>query len=290
MRMRLTDSGVAKGRAMKSKPGLSGVPETMLWTLHNRWSEARKPGGLLSDPRCVEIHEAIDFDYELHFGPGEPSHALRSLAFDRELRRFSAAHPGPFTIVNLGEGLETQRYRLADLPARWYSVDLAPATEIRERYIAPDADHVHLTASVLSETWCERIPPGPVHLTAQGLLMYLPPEEIAPLLSRLAERFPGAWFSFDTIPGWLSRKTLRGAWQLSAAYTPPRMPFGVSRRELPRLARGAVGADVRVQEFSWGAPWSRPRWVAFGLARNLPWLGRYLPAMWTLEFPGEARA
>ena len=38
---------------------LSGVPETMLWTLHNRASEAARPDGCIRDEKCLEIYRSI---------------------------------------------------------------------------------------------------------------------------------------------------------------------------------------------------------------------------------------
>lgn len=43
-------------------PELVGVSETLLWGLHNRASEARLADGALTDPDCVRIHDAIDYD------------------------------------------------------------------------------------------------------------------------------------------------------------------------------------------------------------------------------------
>ena len=41
-------------------PGLEGVPETLLWTLHHRALEARRPDAVLRDPLAVELAERID--------------------------------------------------------------------------------------------------------------------------------------------------------------------------------------------------------------------------------------
>ncbi len=42
----------------KAPVHLTGIPETMLWTLHNRAEEARRPDGFLHDPDCVRIYES----------------------------------------------------------------------------------------------------------------------------------------------------------------------------------------------------------------------------------------
>ncbi len=58
---------------------LSDIPETMLWTLHNRAVEALRSDGVIDDDKAIEIYQSIDYDYEKNFGKAEPSHALRSL-------------------------------------------------------------------------------------------------------------------------------------------------------------------------------------------------------------------
>ena len=92
---------------------LKNVPQTMLWTLHNRATEAMRKDGIIKDERAIEIYHSIKYDYEGDFGKGEPSHAVRSLTFDKEIRNFIQNFP-VCSIVNLGEGLETQRFRFSN--------------------------------------------------------------------------------------------------------------------------------------------------------------------------------
>lgn len=94
----------------KIDSNLKDVPETMLWTLHNQANEARRADGIIKDEKCIEIYQSINYYYEKSFGKGEPSHVLKSLKFDEEIRKFLKQYPSGI-IVNLGEGLETQRFR-----------------------------------------------------------------------------------------------------------------------------------------------------------------------------------
>ena len=59
-------------------PGLSGVSETMLWSLHNRACEARRLDGILDDPRTISIHDAITYDFHHHFGTPAGTLAARA--------------------------------------------------------------------------------------------------------------------------------------------------------------------------------------------------------------------
>jgi hypothetical protein len=60
-------------------PDLAGVSETMLWSLHNRASEARRPDGVLADPESVRMHSAINYDFAGHFGDPLGSLAARAV-------------------------------------------------------------------------------------------------------------------------------------------------------------------------------------------------------------------
>jgi len=184
----------------KEKSVLTDVPETMLWTLHNRAVEAMRSDGIIKDEKAIEIYQSIDYDYEKSFGKAEPSHAIRSVDFDKEIRQFLKKYPDG-TIVNLGEGLETQRFRFNETKALWLSVDLPVAMEIRERFIQPDDTHLHLPISATERAWFDSVPKDkPVFISAQGLFMYLTEEEVRLLVQDIAKTFKSAYLMFDTIP------------------------------------------------------------------------------------------
>ena len=66
----------------KIKPNLNRIPETALWTLYNRASEAKRNDSIIKDTMAIEVFNKIDFAYKLKFGKPEPSHAIRSAIFD----------------------------------------------------------------------------------------------------------------------------------------------------------------------------------------------------------------
>ena len=169
---------------------LRGVPETMLWTLHNRAAESLREDHCIRDPEAERIYASIEHDYERSFGPADGSHAVRSVVFDGYLRDFLHRYPNG-VVVNLGEGLETQRFRVAGDSALWLSVDVPEAMSVRERFIAPDEQHRHIACSVLDEAWFDEVPRGrPLYITAQGLLMYLEERQVRGHFESLAKRFP----------------------------------------------------------------------------------------------------
>lgn len=265
---------------MTTASNLSGVPETMLWTLHNRVSEARRLDGVIRDPKCLEIYDTIPYDYERSFGTAEPSHGVRSAIFDDAVRAFVDDHSNG-VIVNLGEGLETQRFRVPTPPkVLWLSIDVPEAIEVRERFIESDERHIHIAKSALDMSWFDAVPEGrPVFVTAQGLFMYFHKDDIAELVMAMARRWPGMLLMFDHIPRWLSRKsTSSKGWQKTAYYRTPPMPWGINRSEvLPTLRQWTdttTSAEIVPFEFPRGL-----QRLLFGAVTAVPWLAERAPGI-----------
>jgi O-methyltransferase involved in polyketide biosynthesis len=222
---------------------LEGVSATTLWTLRNRASEAKRSDGVIRDPWAVTLLDAIDYDYG-KFGRPSQVHALRALAFDAATRQYLTTHPRA-SLVALAEGLQTSFWRLdwAGVAGEltWYSVDLPPVIALREQLLPRDDRIVEVAQSALDRSWMDRVDDaGGVFITAEGLLMYLDPDDALGLIRDCAVRFPGGQMMFDSIPHWLSQRTLKGL-RLSDRYTTPPMPFGLSADEGLGLADSIPG-------------------------------------------------
>jgi O-methyltransferase involved in polyketide biosynthesis len=245
---------------------LTGVAETLLWTLYYRAVEARREDGVLRDPLACELVDTIDYPFAERFGHSAllgQVQALRALRFDQEVRRFLAAYPDG-TVVALGEGLETQFWRVGDERVRWLSVDLPDVAALRERLL-PSAPNLSTVAcSAVHRRWLDEIdsPPDRVLVTAEGLLMYLQPTDARALIAACAERLPGAALVFDAVPGWFSAATMRARPGDGRAYTPPPMPWRFDARERERIRAAANVAgmvDLRLPRgrgplLGWAAP------------------------------------
>ncbi|MFI5510695.1 class I SAM-dependent methyltransferase [Mycobacterium sp. NPDC051804] len=217
---------------------LEGVSATTLWTLHNRGTEAKRSDGVIRDPWAVTLFDAISYDY-LKFGKPNQSHGLRAVAFDTAASDYLRTHPEA-SVVALAEGLQTSFWRLqragvAD-ELTWYSVDLPPVVALREKLLPAEERIVPLAQSALDLSWMDRVDDSHgVFITAEGLLMYLEPDEAQGLIRDCAARFPGGQMMFDSIPPWFSRRTLKGL-KLSDRYVAPPMPHGLSAEEALTLA------------------------------------------------------
>jgi O-methyltransferase involved in polyketide biosynthesis len=255
------NAGYAVERAGGVTPALADVSETMLWALHNRATEAKRRDGVLADPESARIHEMIDYAFTRHFGEPAGSLAARAAAIDRTLRLWLERHPDGI-VVSLGEGLETQRERVDNGRMRWLTVDLPDAIRLRERFLTPTDRFRHFAGSALEPGWMDAVDAvSGIFVIAQGLLMYLEPEQVRHLFISIVDRFPGAEMVFDAVPRWFSHLTLLGLNQ-TPHYRLPAMPWGIDRDELePALRRWHPGV-TSVAFLDYKMPRGLPRMLA----------------------------
>jgi O-methyltransferase involved in polyketide biosynthesis len=258
---------------------LGAVPETLLWTLFNRATEARRPDSVLHDPQAVHLIEAIDFPFETRFGAPHWSQAqaLRALQFDEAVDEFLAFNPDG-TVVALGEGLETQFWRVDNGRVHWVTVDLPEVIELRRRLLPAPPRLTALACSALDTRWFDAIDPAsPLLITAQGLLMYLRLDDVRALIGACADAFPGGRMVFDAVPRWLSRSTTDARPSGANGYVAPPMLWGMDVSELVSDA-GLHPPGVEAVELD--APRGRGLFFAF----VLPLLSR-IPRMRETRLP-----
>ncbi|UJF24052.1 class I SAM-dependent methyltransferase [Suttonella sp. R2A3] len=260
----------------------------MLWTLHNRASEAMRKDGCIRDEMCLAIYRALDYDYTRHFGEADGSHGVRSQLFDDKIREFLNLHPDG-VIVNLGEGLETQRYRIASEDALWISVDLPEAIALRERFIQPDAQHLHIAKSALDTAWFDAVPPDrAVMITAQGLFMYFDESQLHKLFAAIAERFPRALMMFDYLSVSLSKRSIsEKGWMKTPYYRTPPMPWGVNRNHLASTLSRWVGKAVTPINVTFLYPRGMLRYIV-PICEHLPHIRNIMPGVCFCHLPARS--
>ncbi|RLU83627.1 methyltransferase [Streptomyces griseocarneus] len=250
------------------KAELTGLSETLLWTLWNRACEAGRADAVLDDPMAGELVRALDYPFEERLGPPHPLFSqvqgLRSLTFDRAVRQYTGRYPEA-TVVALGEGLETAFWRVDNGRLRWLSIDLPEAAALR-RAVLPEHPRLRvLGQSATDLSWLDAIetPERGTIVTAQALMMYLRPREVREIIAACADRLPGGALVLDSMPRWITGLTREGKIRIGRLTIPP-MRWSMApgdRRRLyavhPRITdvraltmepgRGATGRLIQYQ-------------------------------------------
>jgi O-methyltransferase involved in polyketide biosynthesis len=184
---------------------LGAVQETLLVPLYGRASLTREGNPLISDPKAVDIVEALDYDFSRFDGSMSLiGSVLRTRIFDHWVARWLEAHPAG-TVVEIGAGLNTRYERLDNGRARWFELDLPDVLALRRRFFADTERRTMLAGSVLDDDWVETVAatPGPWLFAAEAVLIYLPEPDVRRVVSRLTRRFPGSLLALDTWGSWM---------------------------------------------------------------------------------------
>lgn len=225
---------------------LTGVSETALLTLNGRAHQARHRDPIIDDPMAIALADSIDCDFD-KFGRRGQEMALRSLAFDTCAAQYLTQHPAA-TVVALAEGLQTSFWRLTaalpDAHFRWLTIDFAPIIDLRQQLLPPSPRITSRAQSALDYSWMDEVDTdNGVFITAEGLLMYLQPEESMGLITECAGRFPGGQMIFDLPPVAIKKLAPKGM-RASRRYRVPPMPFSLSPRRLATLVDTVPGIQA----------------------------------------------
>jgi len=176
---------------------LSGVQETLLGNLGRRATAARI--GAFEDPMAIELVDRLDSDFA-DAARGVRSHAARVATFDRAVRRFLGRYPAG-TVAALGEGLETQFWRVDNGQVRWLTVDLPGTIALRHRLLPDGPRRSSHSGSALDLKWLDGLDRAdPILVTAQGLLPYFQRVQVHGLIAGIAGGLPGSPLVFDAVP------------------------------------------------------------------------------------------
>jgi O-methyltransferase involved in polyketide biosynthesis len=207
--------------------------ETMLMTLSGRATQAQWPRPILPDPWAVEAMSKIDYDmsnlYKGTLGTLMKSKfvvdwgcaiiATRAATFDMLTRGYLADHTDA-TVLHLGCGMDSRAFRL-DPPAsvQWFDVDYPDVIDMR-RKLFPDRPNYHLIGAPLDDlSWLAQVPKDhPGLIVAEGVLCYLPPENVKALLNAVTAHFPSGEMIFDAMPSYFVKTTGKNVGGTGATY------------------------------------------------------------------------
>ncbi|PSL00604.1 O-methyltransferase involved in polyketide biosynthesis [Murinocardiopsis flavida] len=170
------------------RPLLGPTQQTMTLTLSVRAADNRSGAPILGDRWAEDALARIN-------GP-DPGAAIRrdaaagALCRTRQLddwtRAFLAERPDA-VVLHLGCGLDARALRVDPAPGvLWYDVDYPEVIALRQRLYSAGAGYRMIGASVTDPSWADGVPVDrPTLVVAEGLLMYLPAEEVRRLLRRV---------------------------------------------------------------------------------------------------------
>jgi O-methyltransferase involved in polyketide biosynthesis len=235
---------------------------------------------------AIQLADSIDYDFAKFGFSRRQDMAVRAVAYDRNTRRYLVDHPRA-TVVALAEGLQTSFYRLDAAGVgdqfQWLTVDLPPMIELR-RKLLPASDRVRMCAqSALDFSWMDQVETEHgVFITAEGLLMYLQPDDALRLIAECAKRFPSGQMMFDLPPAWFASLARRGM-RTSLRYRIPAMPFTLSVSQAANLVTTVAGIRA-VHDLPMPAGRGNVLNALIWTAQRLPLLDPVRPMLTLLEF------
>ena len=186
----------------KHRVRLGAVQQTLFIPLAARAAETQRKHPVLRDPKAVEMVRSIDYEAAKYGrGAGGFATVLRTAFIDFWVRSFLAAHPAA-TVVEIGTGLNTRFERVDNGQVHWFDLDLPDTIDLRRNFFADTQRRQMVAASFLDDGWLPAVAdsPGPYFFVADGVLVYLPEDQVRATLTRISSRFPGALIALDTYP------------------------------------------------------------------------------------------
>ena len=244
--------------------------------------EAVRQPSLLPDPVVAAAVERVEYPFAARFGGPDLGPVLRAIAFDRAVRAWLQVSDHR-TVVSLGEGLETEFWRVDDGRVRWLTVDLSEMVALRRDLLPAHPRNQLIASSAFDLGWLDEVAgAGPVCALAQGLLMYFAEPQVHQLLAACAERLPYGQLIFDSIP---RRATTGTGHREGPGYRLPPTPWGIDDRDIEGLA----AVHPRITEITArGFPPGRGLLLGSSMPNitRLPVIGRRLPLVVTVRFAG----
>lgn len=184
---------------------LEGVARTLFLTLRARADEQDHAHKLLDDPWSKDWYQhAPDYaDYNSWYNPPfQLATVIRSRLID-EMLAGCAAYQEDSMVIELGSGLSTRYYRLTRPPGmRWVEQDLSSAITVRRKLDVETEQHWFVGARLPDARWLNYLPevdPERIIFIAEGMAMFMQPDEMNAFVRILRERYPGATFILDVV-------------------------------------------------------------------------------------------
>jgi O-methyltransferase involved in polyketide biosynthesis len=136
---------------------------------------------------------------------------LRGRVFDHAVSRFIADHPD-CTVINLACGFDTRFWRIGSGKFRYIEIDLPEVIGLKQDILKDHIDYECIRCSILNTSWIDQVTSGGntrFLLLAEGLFMWLPPQEAIRVIREIAERFVQSQLVLDMVP----ERYTKGIWK-----------------------------------------------------------------------------
>ena len=209
---------------------LGTVQQTLLTPLLSRAREFERDDAIVRDAKAHDIVSRLEYDFSKieSFSDTLTGTAIRASIMDRWIGEFLTRRPDG-TVVLIGEGLDTTFDRNDNGQANWLEIDYPDVIEMRNQIFSPDPRRKRFAGSVFKPEWSAMVDrEGPeVLFQIAGVTMYLEPEKVRQLFTRLADEFPGCTVIFDTCS--TLGKENADQWEATVRTTGAEYRFGIDQ-------------------------------------------------------------
>lgn len=183
----------------RAKIQLIQTQETLLITLYSKVYGV--PKTIFDDPKSLEILNKVDYDFsKLKVPHGtQVTVCLHAKELDQLVKGFLVEQPDA-CILHMGAGLDSRFLRVDNGQVRWVDLDLPDVITLRQQFYDQNERYRMIASSAADLTWLDQIDPKgkAVMIIAEGMMMYLPEEDVRALLLELQMRFSGSLIAFDS--------------------------------------------------------------------------------------------
>lgn len=210
---------------------ISDISETLLVPLYSRALESKSEKPIIYDKKAIEITIELNKIFEKsnselfqNLAEGRlrkrnskklnVAMALRTRKFDRYCISFLKENPNGI-IVELGCGLSTRFTRVDNNKCTWYDLDFPELIDVRKEFFKESFRYHLISSSVTDFEWIKKIKEDDKKnlFVAEGLLMYLQPNEGKDLILNLQKSFPGCYLACEVVSTFIVKMLRRKIWR-----------------------------------------------------------------------------
>lgn len=197
---------------------LNNVSETLFLPLYCRAIESNTKNPIIKDEKSTEIAKNLDKYFSENRSSFNEMLLKRKLPklyviginlmtkkFDEYASNFLTKNPNGI-IVNMGCGLDTRFFRIANEKVDFYDIDLPEVIELKKQFINEKDNYHFIGSSLLDYNWIKNISKKKnehILFIAQGLFSYLKEDEVKSLIFELQKNFPGCEIVCDITNSYL---------------------------------------------------------------------------------------